>query len=533
MARLRLSRDMVARTKSRSNLTDDEKEAVARLLSPGNGKSTVTAPVNAFPMPFLKALLDNPGLPPNQRAVVAIQVYGMSGNGTDHDRIYQTPVASPAEFGAAFAALGSRHPNCEMFINGRFYPVALGIQFFGDPEEPASRKGILLQGVLSLCECTFSISRYVSPDLFLDEAGQPQERTVVDILDQFGFRRLQTSPAEFNVKLMRAERAAREVGRVVVVSGPVISSASGWWPGFELQSATPPGQPRKGVVEPELEVSDEERSYLAPFGRGRQGVTRLPFVRIFCLDTKSYVYADVDDVTTHEFDKEAMSRLHLPEETRWVLTQVFATPVESLFGDLIRGKHGGVVVLACGRPGVGKTLTAEVYAEQTGRPLYVLEMGELGTNVAQVEANLRRVFTRVARWGAVLQLDEAEIFLTERGEDLERSAIVGCFLRLLDYYSGLLFLSTNRGEVLDRAVLSRVILKINYPDLDQRARAAIWRTMLASAGFILTGGTVEELAEAPLNGRQIRNLTRLAKILFPGGRVTLEQMRTALRYGGA
>src|SRR5262249_26723585 len=134
---------------------------------------------------------------------------------------------------------------------------------------------------------------------------------------------------------------------------------------------------------------------------------------------------------------------------------------------------------------------------------------------------------------AVLQFDECEIFLTKRGADLERSAIVGSFLRLLDYYQGILFLTTNRAEVLDHAVVSRVMLKLEYPDLDAAARAVIWRTMLESAALTLTDGSFEELAEAALNGRQIRNLTRLAKILHPEGRVTLAQMRGVLRYGGA
>jgi SpoVK/Ycf46/Vps4 family AAA+-type ATPase len=241
----------------------------------------------------------------------------------------------------------------------------------------------------------------------------------------------------------------------------------------------------------------------------------------------------VDDVVPYEFDTGAMAKLRLPEQMLSVLTRVFSTPVAGLFGDLIKGKHGGVVVLACGKPGVGKTLTAEVYAEQTQRPLYVLELGELGTSVADVETNLQRVFTRVARWNAVLQFDECEIFLSKRGEDLERSAIVGSFLRLLDYYQGILFLTTNRWDVLDHAVLSRVMLKLHYPDLDRPARAAIWRTMLDAAGLTLAEGSVEELAEADINGRQIRNLTRLAKILHPEGIVTLPHMRAVLGYGCA
>src|SRR5262249_16926287 len=117
------------------------------------------------------------------------------------------------------------------------------------------------------------------------------------------------------------------------------------------------------------------------------------------------------------------------------------------------------------------------------------------------------------------------------GEDLERSAIVGIFLRLLDYYRGILFLTTNRPEVLDHAVRSRVMLRLDYPDLDRRARASIWRTMFASAGLTLNGGTLDQLAEKEINGRQIRNLTRLAKILHPSGCVNLEEMRKVLRYG--
>jgi hypothetical protein len=362
----------------------------------------------------------------------------------------------------------------------------------------------------------------------------PEERSVLDVLQRFGLRRLEGAPADFNLKLVRAERAGREVGRVVLIGGPVlVSSTYAWWSRFESRALGTPELPRRAVVEPELEVSEDNRHYYSPYSQSDQGVSRLPFVRVFSLDSKSYAYADVDDVAPYEFDRGAMERLHLPPAMLSVLTRVFETPTGALFGDLIRGKHGGAVVLACGRPGVGKTLTAEVYAERTERPLYVLELGELGTKPTEVEENLQRVFTRVARWNAVLQFDECEIFLAHRGQDLERSAIVGIFLRLLDYYQGILFLTTNRPEVLDNAVRSRVMVRLEYPDLDRDARAVIWRTMLRAAALTLTGGTPEELAEADLNGRQIRNLTRLARIVHPGGEVTLEQMRAVLGYGCA
>jgi SpoVK/Ycf46/Vps4 family AAA+-type ATPase len=285
-------------------------------------------------------------------------------------------------------------------------------------------------------------------------------------------------------------------------------------------------------VEPDLEVgSDERHPHFHPaYNRSEQGESRLPFVRVFSLETKDYLYADIDDVQPYEFDDRAMERLHLPPEMLAVLTRVFHTSPQNLFGDLIAGKHGGAVILACGSPGVGKTLTAEVYAEQTERPLYVLELGELGTRPEKMEKNLRRVFARVTRWNAVLQFDECEIFLTRRDDNLKRSAIVGIFLRLLDYYRGILFLTTNRPEVLDHAVCSRVMLKLEYPELDRAARGVVWENMFRAAGLTLAEGSMDELAEPELDGRQIRNLTRLAKILHTEGEVTLEQMRAMLRY---
>jgi hypothetical protein len=536
MAKLRIGREVLERTKERSNLTAEERARVERLLggANGNGKGAITLDVAECPLAFLRALLDDVRLSPNQRAVVAMQVHGMGGTRADRDQIYDTAVSNAVEFGSAFATLGVKSPNCEVFLNGRWYPIILNVQFLNDQDDHHLSKGVLLHGTLSLCDFNCPASFYIYPDLFLDDAGRRRERTVIEILNHYGLRRMQTPAADFNLKLVRAERAAREQGQVVLVSGPVlVRPVFAWWSRPESRALGTPELPRKGVVEAELEVCEQSRGYYAPYAQNREAVSRLPFVRVFSLDTKNYVYADVDDVAGYDFDVNAMSKLHLPGEMLSILTRVFNTPVEGLFGDLIKGKHGGVVILAAGNPGVGKTLTAEVYAEQTRRPLYVLELGELGTDVAQVEASLARVFTRVARWNAVLQFDECEIFLAKRGDDLERSAIVGSFLRLLDYYQGILFLTTNRSEVLDHAVLSRVMLKLHYPDLDKEARAVIWRTMLESAGLTLMEGTVAGLAEAEVNGRQIRNLTRLAKILHPSGSMTLEQMRAVLRYGCA
>ena len=85
--------------------------------------------------------------------------------------------------------------------------------------------------------------------------------------------------------------------------------------------------------------------------------------------------------------------------------------------------------------------------------------------------------------------------------------------------------------MIDHAVLSRVMLRLHYPDLDRAARAIVWRSMFQAANLTLVEGSLDDLAAVVLNGRQIRNLTRLAKILHPDGRLTLADMREVLRHG--
>jgi hypothetical protein len=355
MAKLRIGREILKSTLDRAILSDNERGPIDKLLAGANAKGPVTAEVAQLPQSFLRALLDDSRLSPNQRAVIVMHVHGMtSGSGPERDYVYSTVVANPVEFGSTFAMLGTKTPNAELFLNGRWYPITLNVQFLNDNREGNHlSKGVLVHGTLSMCETAYGFSRYVYPDLFLDDSGQARELTVLQVLNHFGYRGVQAQPGEFNLKLLRAERMSRERGNVVLVTGPVVTISNRWLPGPESRALGTPELPRKGVIEAELEVSEEQRNYYAPYGGTQEGMSRLPFVRVFSLDTKGYVYVDVDDVVPYEFDTQAMGKLHLPPEMLGILTRVFNTPVEGLFGDVIKGKHGGVVILAAGNPGVG------------------------------------------------------------------------------------------------------------------------------------------------------------------------------------
>ena len=103
-----------------------------------------------------------------------------------------------------------------------------------------------------------------------------------------------------------------------------------------------------------------------------------------------------------------------------------------------------VIVLCAGPAGLGKTLTSEVYSEIIRRPLYRVHSGQLGLNVAEMEKALIDTLTRAQRWGAVLLIDEADVYIKRRDDNIAANAVVGLFLRVLEYFNGLLFLTTNR-----------------------------------------------------------------------------------------
>lgn len=93
--------------------------------------------------------------------------------------------------------------------------------------------------------------------------------------------------------------------------------------------------------------------------------------------------------------------------------------------DLVRGKGKGLIILLHGAPGVGKTSTAESVAEFTGKPLYPITCGDIGETAKEVEENLDRCFRQAHKWGCVLLLDEADVFLAKRDKaDLKRNALV-------------------------------------------------------------------------------------------------------------
>ncbi|KAI0117821.1 hypothetical protein GGR51DRAFT_268492 [Nemania sp. FL0031] len=147
--------------------------------------------------------------------------------------------------------------------------------------------------------------------------------------------------------------------------------------------------------------------------------------------------------------------------------------------DMVRGKGKGLILLLHGAPGVGKTTTAEGTAEFFKKPLFQIGCGDLGTTAKEVETILVRYFALASKWGCILLLDEADVFLSQRDRlNLKRNGLVAVFLRILEYYAGILFLTTNRLGDFDEAFASRIHISLHYPDLDQDSTRKVFELNL-------------------------------------------------------
>lgn len=241
--------------------------------------------------------------------------------------------------------------------------------------------------------------------------------------------------------------------------------------------------------------------------------TCAPYVYGFSFISKQWGEMRLDDLEPIVFRQDAYDLLVMDADRKKMIRALVETNYTGK-KDLIDGKGGGCIFLLAGTPGVGKTLTAETVAELLNRPLYMVGVGELGTNVHSLEENLRNILEVATTWNAVLLIDEADIFMEERSEmDVERNAMVGIFLRLLEYYEGVLFLTTNRAKNIDQAFFSRISMSIHYEKLASVDRQKIWSNLSRMYGVNLTHEELIRLGDVEINGRQIKNTLRLSKAL--------------------
>ena len=237
------------------------------------------------------------------------------------------------------------------------------------------------------------------------------------------------------------------------------------------------------------------------------------FLIIFDLQRHLRLCVHVNFLTEYKYDKTLSEKLVLSSNNK-ELINILIEHKEGGFRDIVQNKTGGAIILLTGKAGVGKTLTAEVFAEAKEKPLYTVQASQLGVTPKKLEKHLMKVLSRASRWDAILLIDEADVYVHERGNDINQNAIVGVFLRVLEYHSSILFMTTNRPDIVDDAISSRCVAKIDYkyPTVDEQK--PIWKILCGTSSISVDESTINQFVEKynEFSGRDIKNLIKLANL---------------------
>jgi len=232
----------------------------------------------------------------------------------------------------------------------------------------------------------------------------------------------------------------------------------------------------------------------------------------------------LDELAPRIAPAAAWDDLILPDAQKSLLRQIAAHVRQRLkvyeewgfAGKCARGL--GISALFAGESGTGKTMAAEVLANELHLDLYRIDLASVVSKyIGETEKNLKRVFDAAEESGAILLFDEADALFGKRSEvkdshDRYANIEVSYLLQRMDAYSGLAILTTNNKAALDSAFQRRLRFIVHFPFPDQAEREGIWRTVFP-AGTPRNGIDYAKLARLNVAGGTIRNIALSAAFL--------------------
>ena len=232
----------------------------------------------------------------------------------------------------------------------------------------------------------------------------------------------------------------------------------------------------------------------------------------------------LDDLAQRIEPASGWEDLILPEHQKAILSQVAAHVRNRLkvcedWGFARKSSRGlGLSTLFAGESGTGKTMAAEVLANELHLDLYRIDLSSVVSKyIGETEKNLRKVFDAAEDSGAILLFDEADALFGKRSEvkdshDRYANIEVSYLLQRMEAYTGLAILTTNLKTSLDTAFQRRLrfIVQFTFPDTGQRE--AIWRRVFPGA-TPTSELDYRKLAQLQVAGGLIRNIALNAAFL--------------------
>ncbi|HLK88347.1 MAG TPA: AAA family ATPase [Polyangia bacterium] len=216
--------------------------------------------------------------------------------------------------------------------------------------------------------------------------------------------------------------------------------------------------------------------------------------------------------------------LVVPEHTARALREISAqlrqrALVYEKWGLAGSGDRGlGISALFHGESGTGKTLAAEVIANELALDLFRVDLSRVVSKyIGETEKNLRRVFDAAEESGAILLFDEADALFGKRSDvkdshDRYANIEVSYLLSRMETYRGLAILTTNFRQSLDQAFTRRLRFVVHFAFPDASQRAAIWARAFPPQAPV-RGLDPAALSRLAVTGGSIRNIAMAAAFL--------------------
>jgi SpoVK/Ycf46/Vps4 family AAA+-type ATPase len=180
----------------------------------------------------------------------------------------------------------------------------------------------------------------------------------------------------------------------------------------------------------------------------------------------------------------------------------------------------GLCTLFAGPSGTGKTMAADIVANDLGLELYKVDLSTLVSKyIGETEKNLDRIFVAAQEANAILFFDEADAIFGKRSEvkdahDRYANIEVGYLLQKIEEYDGVVILATNLRKNIDDAFIRRLHMAIEFPFPDEEDRLRIWQKVFPSEAPLDADVNLRFLArQFKVAGGNIRNVALLSAYL--------------------
>ena len=190
----------------------------------------------------------------------------------------------------------------------------------------------------------------------------------------------------------------------------------------------------------------------------------------------------------------------------------------------------GVTALFAGPSGTGKTMAAEIIANELNLDLYRIDLsGVVSKYIGETEKNLDRIFTAAANANAILFFDEADALFGKRSEvheahDRYANIEISYLLQKMELYEGLAILATNLRQNLDESFIRRLTFTVHFPFPDEVNRLLIWKGVWPPQTPLAPDLNLDYMArQFKLSGGNIKNIALASAFLASanGGEITM------------